>query len=501
MKKIFSFLMILILAFEILSQPQNTNKEPQKQDNDQQNQQKINTKQNPQQNDEQKQEQQNTNIQEHQQQNNTQQNQNQNQKNMQQNNNNTQENQQQNNAKKQEQQNNSTHQKQQQQNNNAQQKQQQQNNNIQKQQQQNNNDQQKQQQQQNNNAQQKQQQNNNAQQNKNANTNIKPNKTQDQKAPKNQTQNKYNTLNNTNINNTIPVKNKTEETKEKIFNLTESLIKFFKDTFGSKNDTDKNKTVNETGKTKEEIESEVRRRQEQIELQRIMQEKERIRREEIEMNRKAELVRIENKRKEERRKREQEERAKFEALLTNTTFEETIQISLEKGESETLYLDLQSFVKLKMAVLCTDNEDKITFFFSGPDSRGRTSVLYKVYEKNYLFHEYETMRKGEYMVEITNRGKKQSELFFFVKEHNEIKKDNIDTQKIDKISMFLNEIDSNVNALRNKKKMEIRQINSHNEKVDNNNRSIVIYSIVEIVTMFIIFIAQSYYISSIVEKL
>ena len=493
MKKIFSFLMILILAFEILSQPQNTNKEPQKQDNDQQNKQKNNTQQNPQQNNEQKQEQQSINIQEHQQQNNTQQNQSQNQQNMQQNINNTQKNQQQNNSQKQEQQNNST-----------QQKQQQQNNNIQKQQQQNNNTQQMQLQQ-NNNAQQKQQQNNTAQQkqqqNKNTNTNIKPNNTQDQKAPKNQTQNINNNLNNTNINNTIPVKNKTEETKEKIFNLTESLIKFFKDTFGSKNDTGKNKTVNETGKTKEEIESEVRKKQEQIELQRIMQEKERIRREEIEMKRKAELVRIESKRKEERRKREQEERAKFEALLTNTTFEETIQISLEKGESETLYLDLQSFVKLKMAVLCTDNEDKITFFFSGPDSRGRTSVLYKVYEKNYLFHEYETMRKGEYMVEITNRGKKQSELFFFVKEHNEIKKDNIDTQKIDKISMYLNEIDSNVNALRNKKKMEIRQINSHNEKVDNNNRSIVIYSIVEIVTMFIIFIAQSYYISSIVEKL
>ena len=488
MKKIISFLVILILAFEIFSQQQNTNQEPQKQDNDQQNQQQNNTQQNPQQNNEQKQEQQGINKQEQQQQNNTQQSQNQNQQNNQQSNN-TQKNQQQNNAQKQEQQNNSTQQKQQQQNNNAQ-----------KQPQQNNNAQQKQQQQ-NNNSQQKQQQNNNTQQqqNKNANTNIKPNNTQDQKAQKNQTQNINNNLNNTN--NTIPVKNKTQETKEKIFNLTESLIKFFKDTFGSKNDTGKNKPVNETGKTKEEIESEVRKRQEQIELQRIMQEKERIRREEIEMNRKAEMIRIENKRKEERRKREQEERAKFEALLTNTTFEETIQISLEKGESETLYLDLQSFVKLKMAVLCTDNEDKITFFFSGPDSRGRTSVLYKVHEKNYLFHEYETMRKGEYMVEITNRGKKPTELFFFVKEHNEIKKDNIDTQKIDKISMYLNDIDSNVNALRNKKKMEIRQINSHNEKVDNNNRSIVIYSIVEIVTMFIVFIAQSYYISSIVEKL
>ena len=471
MKKIISFLVILILAFEIFSQQQNTNQEPQKQDNDQQNQQQNNTQQNPQQNNEQKQEQQGINKQEQQQQNNTQQSQNQNQQNNQQSNN-TQKNQQQNNKQNQGQQKNNAQQKQQQKSNNAQQKQQQTNN-----------------------AQQKQQQN------KNVNTNIKPNNAQAQKEQKNQTQNINNNLNNTNINNTIPVKNKTEETKEKIFNLTESLIKFFKDTFGSKNDTDKNKTINETGKTSKEIEAEARRKQEQIELQRIMQEKERIRREEIEMNRKAELVRIENKRKEEKRKREQEERAKFDALLSNTTFEEIIQISLEKGESETLYLDLESFVKLKMAVVCTDNEDKITFFFSGPDSRGRTSVLYKVYEKSYLFHQYETMRKGEYIVEITNRGKKQSELFFFVKEHNEIKKDNIDTQKIDKISMYLNDIDSNVNALRNKKKMEIRQINSHNEKVDNNNRSIVIYSIVEIVTMFIVFIAQSYYISSIVEKL
>ena len=231
-----------------------------------------------------------------------------------------------------------------------------------------------------------------------------------------------------------------------------------------------------------------------------MKERERIRREEMEKRAKAELIILENKKKEEKRRREQEERSKFDAKLVKTKFDEVIQISLQKGESETLYLDLNSFVNIKIAFLLTDVEDKVYYLFSGPDSRGRTSILYKAYDKNYLFHEYETLRKGEYIIEITNRGKKECELMLFVKDHNEMKKDTIDTQKIDRISMLLTEIDNNVNNLRNKKKMEVRQVNSHNDKVDANNRSIVIYSIIEIFTMIIVFFIQSYYISSIVAK-
>ena len=44
------------------------------------------------------------------------------------------------------------------------------------------------------------------------------------------------------------------------------------------------------------------------------------------------------------------------------------------------------------------------------------------------------------------------------------------------------------------------QVNSHNEKVDKNNKKIVIHSIIEIFTMIIVFVAQSYYISSILSK-
>ena len=287
---------------------------------------------------------------------------------------------------------------------------------------------------------------------------------------------------------------KEEKKDDKPFNLTESLINFFKETFGNKNETNKNDT-------KEEETQEIRKRKEAEEQQKLILEREKRRREQFEANAKAELIKLENKKKEEIRKREIEERAKFENILSNTTFDENIQISLQKGETETLYLDLESFTKVKMAVVLTDEDQKVNFALSGPNSHGRTSVLYKINNRNYLYYEYETLRKGEYIVEIKNQGNKENELVFLVKEHNQKKKDNINTEKIDKISNMLNTIDTNINLLRNKKKIEIRQINSHNEKVDNNNRSIVIYSIVEIVTMFIVFIAQSYYISSIVEKL
>ena len=66
--------------------------------------------------------------------------------------------------------------------------------------------------------------------------------------------------------------------------------------------------------------------------------------------------------------------------------------------------------------------------------------------------------------------------------------------------MLLNNIDNNINQLRNKKKIEIKQVNSHNKKVTENNKWIVIYSIVEICTMLLVFMIQSCYISSLVNK-
>ena len=93
-----------------------------------------------------------------------------------------------------------------------------------------------------------------------------------------------------------------------------------------------------------------------------------------------------------------------------------------------------------------------------------------------------------------------NEIFFLFNDSTFKKKDLIDTEKLDKISLLLNNIDYNINQLRNKKKIEVKQVHSHNNKVTENNTWIVIYSIIEICTMIMVFLIQSCYINSIVNK-
>ena len=349
------------------------------------------------------------------------------------------------------------------------------------------------------------QQNNNS--NLNQNQTDQKNPTEAQKSTEEQIKQTINNQNNStnSKNGEIPKegnKDKESEKKpEKPFNLTESLINFFLETFGNKNQTNDTKKK-ENNDTKVKIDEEIEKRKREFEMQqKLMQERDRKRREAFEARAKAEMIRIENQKKEQMKKKEQEERRHFENMISNTTFNEIIQISLERGETETLYLDLNAFQRIKMAIILTDEEEKCSFVFSGPNARGRTSALYKVNNKNYLYYEYESVRKGEYIFEITNKGSKENEFVFLLQENKEKKKDNIDTEKIDKISLLLDNIDNNINQLRTKKRIEIKQIHSHNEKVDKNNKSIVIYSIIEIFTMILVFIAQSYYISSMVKKI
>ena len=324
---------------------------------------------------------------------------------------------------------------------------------------------------------------NNSQNQKNSNKNKESAKQNDIK------QNKENIKININLNNTEKEKeDKKNKLKEgviipnpeiKPFNLTESLINFFLETFGNKSNT--TNTTKEAENKKKLEEEEKKRKEEQA---------------------KIEQIKMEEKKKKEKEDKYLAERLSFLKILLNNTFEEVVTLNLLKGEKETLYLDLESFTKIKIAIAVTDIEqqEKINFFFSGPNARGRTAVIYQMYNKNHLFWEYETLRKGEFYAEITNKGTKDNEIYFYFSQMTDKKKDNINTEKIDKISMLLNDIDKNVNEVRNKKKMEIKQANLHNDKVKENNKWIVIYSIIEICTMIMIFLFQSCYINSLVNK-
>ena len=340
----------------------------------------------------------------------------------------------------------------------------------------------------------------------NKNTNINTTEHKNNIPPKNNTlntnQNKpsQNKKVNENIpsNNTKEELNTTKKEEKKPFNLTESLINFFIETFGNSTKKDSNKTK-DNNTTDEE--SERKKREEEMQ-KRWTEEREKKRKEIEEKNANLEKIKVENLKKKEKEKYYFEARDSFLKLLANNSFDEIIQINLQKGESETLYLDLQSFAKIKLAVMVSDSDpdEKINFFFSGPNARGRNTVIQQYYSKNYLFWEYDTPRNGEYYVEITNKGTNMNEIFFLFYDSTYKKKDLLDIEKLDRISLLLNHIDTNINQLRNKKKIEIKQVNSHNNKVSENNRWIVIYSIIEICTMILVFMIQSCYINSILNK-
>ena len=82
---------------------------------------------------------------------------------------------------------------------------------------------------------------------------------------------------------------------------------------------------------------------------------------------------------------------------------------------------------------------------------------------------------------MNNRGTKDNDIIFVADERRGKKIDVLKSGNIDKISLLLNKIDNNVIQLRNNKRIEINKINAHNQRLNQNNKSIVFYSILELV--------------------
>ena len=320
-----------------------------------------------------------------------------------------------------------------------------------------------------------------------------------------QIQSQVNVKNNTNKTEAQNAQNTKQNKKEakKEFNLTDSLINFFNEIMDI-NKTSSNETKNnmeDKGQKQNQENEHMKIYREQYE-RRMREQNERIKKaQEYEIQRQAEIIRIEKEKIEQAKKKEQVERDEFQQKMINSHFNEIVQIYLEKNEKEYLYFDLDSHQKIIIAFFLNDEEEKINFLFTGPDYRGRNIEFNRFTKRNFLYFEFEAPRKGEYIVELNNRGTKDNDIMFLADERIGKKTDVLKSGKIDKISLLLNNIDNNVNQLRNNKRIEINKINAHNQRVNQNNKSIVFYSILEVITMMAVFIGQSYYINSIVSNL
>ena len=289
-------------------------------------------------------------------------------------------------------------------------------------------------------------------------------------------------INQTNLNDQ---KNGTDMPKDKEFNLTESLIKFFKEMLES------NKT-NDTEAQAKKLEEEKKMEQKRIEEQKKREKMEKIRME-------AEKAQKEKER--QKRLQLEKEREEFEKQIENITVSEFTNLYLEGKSGELLYHNITKPCNLKIIFLLTDTEKTIHLTFNGPNTRGGASLIKAFRSRNFLYYVHNAQQIGQYTFYLNNyHNSDETEVIFAISDDSKAD-DRLGKKNIDKITGYLNDIDSKINQMKSKQNIINKKTNTHNESVNKHNREILIYSIIEVVTMFLVFLIQTCYIKNIVEKL
>ena len=310
------------------------------------------------------------------------------------------------------------------------------------------------------------------QQNNNTNTNDKI-----KTSTNNNSENKIN--NTTIINN--DQKNKKEE---KEFNLTESLINFFNEMFGSSNKTNETKTEQEK---LEEKRKEEEKKQEEENKRKILEQINLEKEEQKKLIKKLQLER---------------EREEFEKKIENISISEFINLYLESKRGELLFHNTTKPCEIKIIFMLTDTEKNIHMVFNGPNGKGGTSLIQSFRNKNFLYYIYDAKYVGQYTFYLNNyHNSDETEVVFAVADDSKKNEDKLEKKKIDKISEYLNDIDVKINTMSMKQNLVNRKTDRHNKSVDKHNKKIMIYSIIEVVTMIVVFILQTCYIKKIVGKI
>ena len=192
------------------------------------------------------------------------------------------------------------------------------------------------------------------------------------------------------------------------------------------------------------------------------------------------------------------EKEQFEKQIEVFTLGEfqTFEISSQSGEY--IYYQISNPCTLTFAFFLSDVEKYISLYLNGPYPSNEISLNFT--NKNFLFYEYKIEKRGKYIFYLNNEDKENIEISFAIKDSWN-KDDNIGTKKLDTIVEYIEEMDSKINKIRLKQDMINKKTDAHNEGVKKHNKSILINSFVEILTMIIILVIQLYYIKKNISKI
>ena len=120
--------------------------------------------------------------------------------------------------------------------------------------------------------------------------------------------------------------------------------------------------------------------------------------------------------------------------------------------------------------------------------------------RNYLFNENKIEQKGKYIFYLNNENEEKVEVSVAIKDSLNID-EKLGTKKLDKITEYIEDMESKINKIRLKQNIINKKTDAHNEGVNKHNKRILINSFIEVLTMIIILVIQLYYIKKNISKI
>ena len=192
------------------------------------------------------------------------------------------------------------------------------------------------------------------------------------------------------------------------------------------------------------------------------------------------------------------EKDQFEKQIEVFTLGEFTTFEIFPKSGEYIYYYISNPCILTFAFFLSDIEKYISLYLKGPEPLNQ--ILQNFTNKNYLFYEYKIEKEGKYEFYLNNENEEKIEISFAIKDswNND---DNIGSKKLDKITEYIEDMETKINKIRLKQNIINQKTDAHNEGVNKHNKRILINSFAEVLTMIIILVIQLYYIKNNISKI
>ena len=190
-----------------------------------------------------------------------------------------------------------------------------------------------------------------------------------------------------------------------------------------------------------------------------------------------------------------QEKDLFEKQIEAFTLSEFTTFEIPAKSGEYIYYHINSPCVLTFAFYLSDVEKLISLNLRGP------RVEKKFLDKNFLFYELKIEEEGKYIFYLDNEKSEEKIEISFATKDSAKKDENIGSKKLDKISEYIEDMESKINKLRLKQNIINKKTDAHNEGVNKHNKNILINSFYEVLIMIFILVVQLYYIKKNISKI